>query len=181
MRKIFLLPCLNLGLNFEQIKSGIKTFSRVPGRLEKITIKNGATAIIDYAHNPASIEAVLSALRPFSKHLIVVTGAGGDRDTTKRSVMGKIAAEIADVLILTSDNPRSEDPEKITDQIMLGVSQENLSKIYRELDRENAIKLAYSLSTSQSTIVLLGKGPDEYQIIGNVIYPFSEANILKSL
>lgn len=173
--------CLNLGLNFEQIKLVIKNFSRVSGRLEKFIIKNGATAIIDYAHNPASIEAVLLALRPFSKHLIVLTGAGGDRDNTKRSVMGKISSEIADILILTSDNPRSEDPEKIIDQILLGVSHENIKKVYRETDREKAIKLAYSLSGPESTIVLLGKGPDEYQIIGNTTYPFSETKILASL
>lgn len=163
------------------IEQAFLTFSTIPGRLQRFVLSNGSTAFIDYAHNPASFEAILSALRPLSSHIIVVFGAGGDRDVTKRPLMGAIASAIADVVILTTDNPRSEDPKLITQDILQGISSEKQSKILVELDRQKAIFKAYELSHSDSMIVLLGKGPDEYQHIQNVKIPFSEAAILRSL
>lgn len=172
---------LTLGVEPTVIAQALNSFLRVPGRLERYLLPNGAIAFIDYAHNPSSYEAVLSLLSTFSNNLIVVFGAGGERDRTKRPKMGCIAARYGHVLILTSDNPRSEDPDFIADEVYAGIPVRSQNNVIRELDREKAIKKAYELSQPGSIIVLLGKGPDEYQIIGKIKYPFSEATILKSL
>ncbi len=175
------IVALNFGINITQIKDAILNFDKVPGRMDKHKLKNGAISFIDYAHNPSSFEAILQTVRPFCKNLIVVFGAGGDRDKTKRPLMGSCAAQIADTVILTTDNPRSENPENIIEDILFGIPDIHRSKVICELDREKAIKIAYEHSDAQSTILLLGKGPDEYQIIKGVYYPFSEAEILKAL
>lgn len=172
---------LRLGLPIAKIQHACETFSKVPGRLEQYHLPNGARCFIDYAHNPSSYQAVLSTLRELTDNLIVVFGCGGDRDQGKRPLMGAVAAEIADRLILTSDNPRSEDPKKIIEDIESGISADSMHKVQEELDREKAIKKAYALSCAGSIIVLLGKGPDEYQQIGTVKYPFSEAAIIRNL
>lgn len=153
----------------------------VPGRMEEHKLPNGARCFIDYAHTPSSYKQVLSVLRSKTDHLIVVFGAGGERDHSKRPIMGEIASELADIVIITSDNPRSEDPQDIAQQISAVIAQANKNKIIYELDRELAIKKAYELSKPSSIIALLGKGPDEYQLIGSEKYAFSEKAILKSL
>lgn len=163
------------------IAHAFATFTKVPGRLERYQLHNGATAVIDYAHNPSSFESVLSTLRQLSDHVVVVFGCGGDRDVSKRPVMGAIAARYADLVVLTADNPRSEDVEKIIDQILVGIDQTQRHKIVRYTDRKEAIEYAYRISTKNSIIALLGKGPDEYQQIGQVKLPFSEAAIIKEL
>ena len=169
-----------LNINPEAIKKALLTFNGVAGRLERFILPNGAKAFIDYAHTPSSYEAVLSMLRKESTHLIVVFGAGGDRDSLKRPLMGDIASRYADIVIITSDNPRSEDPNIIIEDIKQGIDKELRHKVYTEIDREKAIKKAYGLSSNQSIIVLLGKGPDEYQIVQGKKIPFSEATILRS-
>lgn len=168
-------------VSIENINKALNSFSGVPGRLEKFMLKNGSTAFIDYAHNPSSFEAVLSALRSLTKKLIVVFGAGGEKDNIKRPLMGSIAAQLADIVMLTNDNPRSEEPEDIIKQIKSGINQQDINKIYIELDRELAIKKAYAMSEPDSILVLLGKGRDEFQIIKGNKMPFSEATILRSL
>lgn len=172
---------LTLGIEPSVIAQALNSFTRVPGRLERYLLPNGAIAFIDYAHNPSSYEAVLSLLSTFTNNLIVVFGAGGDRDRTKRPKMGSIAARYGHVLILTSDNPRSEDPDFIADEVFAGIPQQAHNKVIRELDREKAIHKAYECSQPGSIVVLLGKGPDEYQIIGKTKFPFSESAILRSL
>lgn len=172
---------LHLGLSPESIQASLQTFPGVPGRLEKYVLPNGAYGIIDYAHNPSSFEAVLSTLRKLTDRLIVVFGCGGDRDASKRPMMGVIAAEYADLVILTTDNPRSENPRNIIEDIYRGVQKEMQAKIVIELDREKAIRYAYAYSHDHAIIALLGKGPDEYQQIGSVKYPFSEKKILQQL
>lgn len=169
------------GVTSVDIYQAFKTFTRVPGRLDRYLLPNGALGCIDYAHNPASFEAILSMLREYTDLLIVVFGAGGDRDTSKRSVMGAIAVQYGDVLVLTSDNPRSEDPCCIVDDIMEGIQPAQQHKVYIELDRERAILKAYELSEKGAIIALLGKGPDEYQIIKDEKIYFSEREILKNL
>jgi UDP-N-acetylmuramoyl-L-alanyl-D-glutamate--2,6-diaminopimelate ligase len=171
-----------IGLSAEQIKQALLSFTGVPGRLQRFVLPNKATAFIDYAHNPSSFQAVLSTVRSLSSDLIVVFGAGGDRDATKRPIMGSIVAQLADKIIITSDNPRSEDPEIIAQDIMQGINAQKYGhKIVIELDREEAIKKAYAASHAGSMIMLLGKGPDEYQIVKGVKSYFSEAAILRSL
>lgn len=172
---------VELGIDRMVIAQALKIFQKVPGRLERHPLPNGAWGIIDYAHTPSSFESVLSTLSQLTKQLIVVFGAGGNRDTTKRPLMGGIAAQHAQLVIITSDNPRSEDPKDIIGQILVGVSQEVRSKVVVIIDRKEAIEYAYAQSHKDSIIALLGKGPDEYQQIGNVKYPFSEAGILKGL
>lgn len=169
----------NLGISIEDCAKHIKSFKGVPGRLEMHKIKNGASCFIDYAHNPSSYSAILTTLRNMTDDLIVVFGCGGERDATKRPIMGEIASQIADKIILTSDNPRSEDPAKIIDDIIAGIQKKNIGKISKEIDREKAIKLACKMTKSSSIIAILGKGPDEYQQIGSIKHPFSEKAILK--
>lgn len=172
---------LTLGIEPSMIAQALNSFTRVPGRLERYVLSNGAVAFIDYAHNPSSYEAVLSLLGSCTNNLIVVFGAGGDRDKTKRPKMGSIAASYGQVLVLTSDNPRSEDPGKIADEVFEGIPMEARCRVIRELDREKAIRKAYEYAQPGSIMILLGKGPDEYQIIGSTKFPFSEAAILRSL
>ncbi len=174
--------CLkSLGLNEQQVVKGMATFPGVPGRLNRYSLPNKATAYIDYAHNPSSFEAVLSTLRTLTPHLIVLFGAGGNRDGTKRPVMGEIASRYADAIILTTDNPRFENPEEIMHALVSGIPDHAQSKIIVELDREKAIRTAYTLSNHESVIALLGKGPDEYQLVQGIKTFFSESRILQSL
>jgi UDP-N-acetylmuramoyl-L-alanyl-D-glutamate--2,6-diaminopimelate ligase len=172
---------LALGLEPATIAQALYFFTGVPGRLERYHLSNGAMGVIDYAHNPSSCAAVLSTLRVLTHHLVVVFGCGGDRDSGKRPMMGSIAAQYADLIIITTDNPRSEDPATIVDAIYAGIPVEHQEKVVRELDREKAILCAYQQSKQGSIIALLGKGPDEYQQIGATKYPFSEKKILQSI
>ncbi|MFH1831816.1 MAG: UDP-N-acetylmuramoyl-L-alanyl-D-glutamate--2,6-diaminopimelate ligase [bacterium] len=165
------LICLNLGVQKEVLQEAIKNFTGVPGRLQVHILKNGARAFVDYAHNPSSMLAVLQVLRKLSKHLIVVFGCGGDRDKTKRPVMGALSAEIADVTIVTSDNPRTEDPTQIIQEILAGISLEQREHVVCEPDRYKAIELAVSRSHKDSVIALLGKGHEEkYVSQGKTIF-----------
>ena len=170
-----------LRVSDQAVRKALETFGGVPGRLEKYELPNGALGIIDYAHNPSSFEAVLSELRKLTNHLIVVFGCGGERDSSKRPMMGAIAALTADTVIVTADNPRSEQIEMINRDILEGIAPVSMHKVTVEPDREKAIRYAYQVSRAGSIIVLLGKGPDEYQIIQGVTYPFSEKSILKNL
>ncbi len=170
-----------LGVPFHVHCRALAEFTGVPGRLQQINLPNGARAYIDYAHNPSSFEAILSTFRPLTDHLIVVFGAGGGKDVLKRPIMGYIASEYADLVILTSDNPRLENPETIIADICEGIEEKNRYKIVQILDREKAICQAYAYSQKGSIIAILGKGSDEYQIIGMIKYPFSEQTILQQL
>jgi UDP-N-acetylmuramoyl-L-alanyl-D-glutamate--2,6-diaminopimelate ligase len=170
-----------LGYADSSIQKGLATFVGVPGRMECYILPNGARAYIDKAHNPSSFKAVLSTVRSLANHVVVVFGAGGNRDKVKRPIMGALAVAYADRVILTNDDPRSEDPQAIVDDILAGISPAGRSKVLCQLDRELAIKHAYSLSKSDSIIVLLGKGSEHYQIIGDIKYPFNEQEILKIL
>ncbi len=168
-----------LGIDMCSIKQALAYFPGVPGRLNRYNLPNGAYAFIDQAPNPVSFEATLSTLSNLTSHLIVVFGAGGDRDPSRRPLMGAVAAKYGDVLVLTTDNPRSEDPATIIEQICQGIPASCEYTI--ELDREKAIRFAYQQSSAQSIIALLGKGPERYQIVKGVKIPFSEPTILESL
>ncbi|HXW86045.1 MAG TPA: UDP-N-acetylmuramyl-tripeptide synthetase [Candidatus Bathyarchaeia archaeon] len=170
-----------LGVDVKTIMANLLVTPSLPGRFDEYDLPNGAVGIIDYAHTATSYEMVLREIRRHFEHVIVVCGAGGERDTRKRPWLGAIAASWADMLILTSDNPRSEDPLDIAHQMMAGVEDEHKHKVLVELDREKAIKKAYAASNAKSAIVLLGKGTDNYQIIGSQRIPFNEAEILNSL
>ncbi|MFT6765487.1 MAG: UDP-N-acetylmuramoyl-L-alanyl-D-glutamate--2,6-diaminopimelate ligase [Alteromonas naphthalenivorans] len=171
-----LLLLIKLGI---KIDSNIGALPAIPGRLQKVDLPNGAHAYIDYAHTPGSFKSLFSTVRTWTNNLIIVFGAGGSKDHQKRALMGAIAEQFADTLILTDDNPRTEDPKNIIKNILVGITNQN--KIIVEHDRQKAIEHAYSISKKDSIILLLGKGPDEYQIIGTKKIPFSEKGILESL
>lgn len=173
--------CHQLGLNADSIVHALQKFDYVPGRLERYHLPNNAVCFIDYAHNPSSYESVLSTLRTLTDNLIVVCGAGGDRDKGKRPLMGALATQYADHVIFTTDNPRSEDPKAIIEDMVAGVGHENQHKLNIVFDREEAINKAYEYSKEGSIIVLLGKGPDHYQIVNDIKIYFNEAEIIQKL
>lgn len=172
---------LALGVDSHTIRDSFYQLPPIPGRLEQYVLPNGAIGVIDYAHNPLSYRSVLPVLRSMTDHLIVICGAGGDRDPGRRPIMGGLVALLADHALLTSDNPRSEDPLAIIQAMQAGIDPEDMHKVTVCPDREQAIVTAYALSKKGSIIALLGKGPDEYQIIGTTVIPFSEKQILQSL
>jgi UDP-N-acetylmuramoyl-L-alanyl-D-glutamate--2,6-diaminopimelate ligase len=160
------------------IAARLRTAPQVPGRLE--IINERPTVVRDYAHTPDALERAIAAVRPFTrKRLIVVFGCGGDRDRGKRPQMGNIAERGADHVILTSDNPRSEDPEEIIDDIERGMRRENHERIE---ERELAILQALDMADPDNDVVLLaGKGHETYQIRGTTKLPFDEKAIVAEL
>lgn len=169
----------SLDINVQDVMLSMMTLKKIPGRMEQYHLMNGAKCFIDYAHNPSSFEAVLSTLRTMTPNLIAVFGAGGNRDKQKRPIMGAIAQKYCDVIILTSDNPRDENPADIARDIAQGFGSKDSCKIYEELNRTKAIEIAYDFSSDKSIIAILGKGPDEYQIVGDLTFPFKERSIIK--
>jgi UDP-N-acetylmuramoyl-L-alanyl-D-glutamate--2,6-diaminopimelate ligase len=166
-----------LGLSVGHIAGALSTMPQVPGRLE--VLRSSPTVLRDYAHTPDALERALQAVRPFTEgRLIVVFGCGGDRDRGKRPVMGRIAEHIADLAIVTSDNPRTEDPEAILDEIeggMIGTNHERIE------DRRAAISHALDIAGPDDVIVLAGKGHETYQVRGAIKYPFDEKIIVREL
>ncbi len=174
---VFLL-LLTSGFSLDVLMNQVLEFPKIPGRLEEYALPNGACAYIDYAHTPGSFKSLLSVVRTWTDHVIVVFGAGGGKDHIKRPLMGNIATRYADLVILTTDNSRQEDPDAIVADILKGIDFKD--KVLVELDRARAIEMAYCHSKKGSIIMLLGKGPDEYQIVGSTKMPFSEKGILQS-
>lgn len=146
------------------------------GRLEKYVLSNNIQVFIDYAHTPSSFENLFTTVRPWTEQLVVLFGAGGGKDHEKRPLMGKIADQYADVIFITSDNPRHENPQIIANEIVAGVTKKE--KVVIELDREVAIQKALAIAQPGAVILLLGKGPDEYQLVGEVKTFFSEKEII---
>jgi UDP-N-acetylmuramoyl-L-alanyl-D-glutamate--2,6-diaminopimelate ligase len=165
-----------VGVPVEEIARRLTTMPQVPGRLEII---NETPAVLrDYAHTPDALARALDAVRPFTTgKLIVVFGCGGDRDKGKRPEMGRIAQSHADVAFVTSDNPRTEDPERILDDIELGMQGPH----ERVEDRREAIARAVHSANSSDVVVLAGKGHEDYQIRGTVKYPFDERVIVSEI
>jgi UDP-N-acetylmuramoyl-L-alanyl-D-glutamate--2,6-diaminopimelate ligase len=160
---------LEAGISVETIARGLAATRAVPGRMERIGAF-GINAIVDYAHTPDALENVLRAVRETTKRdLIVVFGCGGDRDHGKRAQMGEIAARLADRVIVTSDNPRSEDPMAIAHDIANGFQRTHI-----ELDRRSAIRRAIGEAHAGDTVVVAGKGHETYQIVGHETRPFDD-------
>jgi UDP-N-acetylmuramoyl-L-alanyl-D-glutamate--2,6-diaminopimelate ligase len=173
-----------LGFSPETIQKGIETVENVRGRFERIQSPAGCTVIIDYAHTPDALEKCLRAIRDVMPQktngkIITVFGAGGDRDKLKRPLMGKVAAELSDQIIITSDNPRSEDPEAIIDDIERGISP--TAHVIREVDRRKAIEKALALAKKNDVVLIAGKGHEDYQIIGKERKHFSDREVVESL
>lgn len=163
-----ILLCSDAKINAAQ---ALAQFPGVPGRLQKHTLKSGAHAFVDYAHNTPSFHAVLSMLRPYTKHLIVIFGCGGNKPKERRFGMGRVAAEFADTIIVTDDNPRFEDRNAIINDIISGMPEEKQKAVVRQADRAQAIALAASLAHEGSIVALLGKGHETYYLInGQTLY-----------
>ncbi|MBQ3413989.1 MAG: UDP-N-acetylmuramoyl-L-alanyl-D-glutamate--2,6-diaminopimelate ligase [Clostridia bacterium] len=168
------------GIDPEVIKEALENI-KVPGRSELVENKKGLTIMIDYAHSPESLQNILQAVKSYTKgRIISVFGCGGDRDTTKRAIMGEISGKIADFTIITSDNPRTEEPEKIVNQIESGMKKTN-GKYKTIVDRTEAIKEAIIMANKKDIIILAGKGHEPYQEINGKKYPFDERIIVKEI
>ena len=170
----------SLGWAPARIAAGLGTLPQVPGRLERIAgPPESATVLRDYAHTPDALQRALEAVRPLVRgRLIVVFGAGGDRDPGKRPEMGAIAAEHADLAIVTSDNPRTEDPERILDGIESGMGSAPRLRIS---DRREAIRTALTEGRMDDLVLLAGKGHETYQVVGTEKRPFDERAIVREL
>lgn len=162
----------SLGLTAETCAAGLSGMPQVPGRLERYTINSGGTCVIDFAHSPDGLEKVLTALRPVCKgRLITAFGAGGDRDNSKRPLMGEAAARISDFVIITSDNPRSEDPGKIAAMVEEGAKKHTTGRKVL-IDRREAIFAGMEMLGQDDVLVIAGKGPERYQILKEETIPF---------
>ena len=168
------------GINAEEIKEALLEV-RVPGRSELVPNKKELTIMIDYAHSPESLQNILSAVKSYTRgRVISVFGCGGDRDSGRRPIMGEISGNTADFTIITSDNPRTEMPEKIIEQIEKG-TKKTKGKYTVIVDRAEAIEYAINMANKNDIIVLAGKGHEVYQEINGKKYPFDERKIIKKL
>ena len=166
--------CIAAGLTAEEAFAGLEVLEGAAGRLQRVgSGPRGGEAYVDYAHTPDGLETVLNALRPHVRgKLVVVFGAGGDRDRGKRPIMGKIAAELADVAIVTDDNPRSEEPAAIRAEVLKG------AKGAQEIgDRREAIRAAAAMLSDGDILVVAGKGHEQGQIVGDVTHPFDDVAV----
>jgi len=171
---------LEIGISIDDVKSALAEFGGVKGRAEVVPDTKDFTVIIDYAHTPDGLKNILKTFKECAKNrLIVLFGCGGDRDSTKRPLMGEIASIYADYVIVTSDNPRTENPTQIIEDIMKGIPSKLFNGKVIE-DRREAIKFALSIGQKDDIIVLAGKGHETYQIIGKEKFPFDEREIIKS-
>ena len=167
--------CYLLNISIDVIKEGLSKTKGVPGRFETIQNNKGIHVIVDYAHTPDALENVIKTAKGFATNrVITVFGCGGDRDNSKRPMMGKIADELSDIAILTSDNPRTEDPNKIIDDVLNGMSSNNYEVI---IDRKEAIKRAIEIAQKDDIILIAGKGHENYQIIGKEKTHFDDKEV----
>ncbi|MGE0353278.1 MAG: UDP-N-acetylmuramoyl-L-alanyl-D-glutamate--2,6-diaminopimelate ligase [Gemmatimonadales bacterium] len=169
---------LALGHSWAEVTGRLAHAPQVPGRMELLS-ERPCVILRDYAHTPDALQRALQTLRPLTRgRLIVVFGCGGDRDRGKRPVMGRIAAELGDVPVLTSDNPRTEDPEAIIDEVEAGMGGK---PHHRNADRRRAIEQAVALARPGDTLLLAGKGHETYQVVGTEKLPFDERQIIADL
>ena len=175
------LSCIqNFSGDVERLKEALLEV-RVPGRSELVDNKKDLTIMIDYAHSPESLQNILSAVKSYTRgRVISVFGCGGDRDSEKRPKMGEISGNTADFTIVTSDNPRTENPEEIVKQIEEGVKKTK-GKYIAIVDRTEAIKHAIDMANKNDIIVLAGKGHEKYQEINGKKYPYDEREIIKEI
>lgn len=170
---------LCLGIDIETIQKGLANVKGVVGRAEVVDIPTDYTVLIDYAHTPDGLENIISTVKEYAKgRVIALFGCGGDRDITKRPVMGEIAGKLADYCIITSDNPRTEDPKKIIEDIKAGIDKTDCE--YKIIEnRREAIAFALDFAKKDDVIILAGKGQETYQIIGREKIDFDEREVVR--
>jgi UDP-N-acetylmuramoyl-L-alanyl-D-glutamate--2,6-diaminopimelate ligase len=159
----------------------LKNFTGIKGRMEMLDTNTDYKVIIDYAHTPDALKKVLLSLNSFPhKRIITVFGCGGERDREKRSMMGDVASQLSDILIITSDNPRGEEPMKIIDDILAGI-EKNKKSVYIHENRRKAIEYALKIAGKNDIILLAGKGHETYQLIGEEKFPMDERQIVSEI
>jgi UDP-N-acetylmuramoyl-L-alanyl-D-glutamate--2,6-diaminopimelate ligase len=171
-----------LGIDLPAVASALAT-AQVPGRMERVDGDQPFLAVVDYSHKPAGVAGALQALRPLTPgRLIVVLGCGGDRDQAKRPVMGRVAAELADLLVVTDDNPRGEDPATIRAAMLAGARQVpagQAAEIVEEGDRRRAIEMAISLARAGDTVLVAGKGHETGQEVAGTMLAFDDVTVVR--
>ena len=175
---------IELGIEKIEALRLLSELESVSGRFQYIVSNQKITAVVDYAHTPDALENVLNTIndiRTKNEKLITIVGCGGDRDRTKRPVMAKIATELSDKVVITSDNPRTENPQAIIDEMEAGISAENFKKYVSILDRKQAIKTACQMAEANDIIVIAGKGHETYQEINGVRHDFDDMKIVKEI
>ena len=171
--------CLAAGFDLETIAAGLSALKTIPGRLEKVDWEGDFSVFIDYAHTDDALKNVLTTLKPLCKgKLTVVFGCGGDRDKTKRRRMAAVAEQLADCIFVTSDNPRTEQPEYIIGEIVTGFENPVAETITTEADRKKAIELALKTASKDDIVLIAGKGHETYQIIGKQKFDFNDKAIV---
>jgi UDP-N-acetylmuramoyl-L-alanyl-D-glutamate--2,6-diaminopimelate ligase len=183
-----------LGIETDAVAVGVRRCPGAPGRLEAVAGPAGVKVLVDYAHKPDALEAVLEALRALNpRRLICVFGCGGDRDRGKRPIMGEIAGRLADTAILTSDNPRTEDPLRIIAEVEAGLLQCELGRIDEGVaalgnlgylvdpDRRAAIALALRVAAAGDIVVIAGKGHEDYQLVAGRRLDFDDRAVVREL
>ncbi len=167
-----------LGIPLDAIASGLNAVRNIPGRLQRVPCVSGADVFVDYAHTDDALQNVLSVLKPLTRgKLIVVFGCGGDRDRTKRPLMAAAVAKFGDQIFVTSDNPRTEDPDAIIAEIMTGFGQSDRGRVSIEPDRAAAIRSALAAAGSGDVVLIAGKGHEDYQIIGDRRVHFDDVEV----
>ena len=175
------VACLEMGISPEDVKAGLESVTVVPGRIEPLPTHTPYRVILDYAHSPASLESILKTIRQFTRgRLICVFGCGGGRDKEKRPIMGEISGRLADFSVLTSDNPRLEDPMDILRAIEEGIKRITGPYVVIE-NRREAIRYAMQMGQPGDVIVLAGKGHETYQDIGGQKHPFDEKVVVREI
>lgn len=177
-----IVTLVEAGLSLQAAVHGVATVTGVPGRMERVPGGQGYQAIVDYSHKPGAVESVLRALRGVTQGcLTIVVGCGGDRDRGKRPLMGEAAARLADVVVLTSDNPRSEDPLEILRAMLDGalqVAEHDRAHVIMEPDRAAAIDLAIARARPGDVVVVAGKGHEQGQYVGGEVLPFDDRRVV---
>jgi len=173
-----------LDLPFDAIERGVQSLAGVPGRFEIVSAPDDeVTVVVDYAHTDDALRNLLETARPLAKgRLITVFGCGGDRDRTKRPLMGAVAGRLSDVIVITSDNPRSEDPDRIIEEVLRGITPDTRREEMRLLtipDRREAIEKAVSIARRGDLVLIAGKGHEKYQVIGDRALPFDDVAVAR--
>lgn len=171
--------CAETGHDVEAVARALARGAGVPGRLEQVAVPGGFSVVVDYAHKPDAVEAALRTLRPLTDgRLTIVIGAGGDRDTGKRPVMGEIAARLADLVVVTDDNPRSEDPATIRAEVLAG-TRDGDAEVIEIGNRREAIREAVRRASFGDIVLVAGKGHETGQEIDGVVHPFDDRAVVR--
>ena len=174
-----------LGLSFDAIEKGIRRLEGVPGRFQIVSNpKDEVTVVVDYAHTDDALRNLLETARPLAHgRLITVFGCGGDRDRTKRPLMGAVAGRLSDLILITSDNPRSEDPQRIIEEVLRGITadtrRDSSQSVITIPDRRDAINKAVELARPGDLVLIAGKGHEKYQVIGSQVLPFDDVTVAR--